>query len=274
MVRALTGQLLVLGSACAGLIAGCGGDGGREDTAGPATATPAVTATTSALPPEVAATTPPVAASAAARPTGDERVPSPSSQDFSAPPAARGGDIPRLSAREGLRLTAPRSADAAWTLQAKSADNDIVCVQISSESVSDPDPLCSSGTQLAVRFFSDQSEGHAFADVDAVARGPREAPTELVVSGLAAPNVRSVVVAYRGREHRAQVTRQAIDLPVDKELARTILDPTPEQLRTLPGTVSVRAFAATLPAGQSAPPTTATARTLTPVGGRMVFDLS
>ena len=89
-----------------------------------------------------------------------------------------------------------------------------------------------------------------------------------------AKDVKDVVVDFHGARHAAAVSRDAVTLPVDKHLAKQILDPTAAQLRSLPSHVTVRVFAVSMPAEVRNPPTTATPRTATPVRGRMTFELS
>lgn len=268
--------VITLGVAVAA--AGCGGsDGPGSATAAGSTPPAAAVATTppptSPAPAEANATTTP-SPHGAKPPSGDEPVPTSGSQDFSASAAARGDHVEQVPAADGLSLSSPARAGTAWSLTAKSADGDVFCVDVHSKGLTDPDPLCNSGTQLALSFFTDQTEGHALADVDSIAASKRAKPTDLVVAGVAAPDVKDVVVFFRGQRHAAAVTRQGVTLKVDKQLAKQILDPTPEQLRTLPSTVTVRVFAVSMPSTGVEPPKTATPRTLTPVNGRMTFDLS
>lgn len=253
-------------------LAGCGESHARRASVG-STSPPTTESTTADTSPGSSPTIP-RATSPAASPTPVDRVPTAGSQDFSVPPAARGKGVKRVAVRHGLALSSPASATTPWRLRARSTDGDVLCVDVHSQGVTDPAPLCNSGTQLAIEFFTDQTQGHALADVNAIAASKGAKPTDLVVAGVAAPDVKDVVVDFHGAEHAAAVSGDAVTLPVDKHLAKEILDPTAAQLRSLPSRVTVRVFAVSMPAEVRNPPTTATPRTATPVHGRMTFDLS
>lgn len=261
--------VLLLG-ALAVPVAGCGG-GDDEQAATPST--PATTAEDLVAPEGTEVDTTPESEAEGAGTVSGGRADK-TDGNFTPPKGADAPDAKRVPVRTGLRVESEKGAKPRWTVKAKAGDNSEFCAHISIPGPFDPDPQCQMGELIALQFFGDDASGPALATVVQAPETGREAPSQLVVGGIASGDVKRVRVRYGTKLIDAKVSDDVVDVPIDRRMAREISGATRAQIDRLPDPVTVRAFGVAFPRDAGNPPRVATPETAHAKDGVIVLQLS
>ncbi len=194
--------------------------------------------------------------------------------DFTVPKDAGAPGVPRVSAREGLRVESAEGTKPRWIVKARRGGDGDFCMYVSIPGPYDPDPLCQTGELLALQFFGDDATGPAFGTVAQAPLTRREPTSQMVVAGISAGDVTSVRVRYGTKLYDAKLSEAATGVPVDQRLARELSGATREQIDRLPDPVIVRAFGVSFPREAGNPPRVVTPETPRPVNGVLTLQLS
>lgn len=250
-------------------VAGCGGD--DEQAASPST--PATTAEDLVAPEGSAVDTTPQSEAEGAGTVSGGRADK-TDGNFTPPRGADAPDAERASAKTGLRVASARGAKPRWTVKAKAGADGEFCAHISIPGPFDPDPQCQAGELIALQFFGDDASGPALATVVQAPETRREAPSQLVVGGIASGDVKRVRVRYGTKLIDATVSDDVVDVPIDRRMAREISGATRAQIDRLPDPVTVRAFGVAFPRDAGNPPRVATPETAYANDGVITLQLS
>lgn len=264
---AATAALLL--AALAVPVAGCGGD----DEVASTPSTPATTAEDLVAPEGTEVdTTPTSEADGAGTVSGGKAMKT--DGNFTPPKGADAPGATRMPAKTGLRLASAKGDKPKWSVRAKSGTDGEFCALISIPGPFDPDPVCQMGELIALQFFGDDASGPAIGTVVQAPLTDREAPSQLVVGGLAAGDVKRVRVRYGTKLIDAKVSSDVVDVPIDRRMAREISGATREQIDRLPNPVTVRAFGISFPRDAGNPPRVVTPESAHAKNGVITLQLS
>ena len=235
--------------------AGCGG--ADDDAPPPNPQPPGIVAPEGAS--DTATTTPETKAEGAG--TVSPGGPRNGGGDYRPPAAAAANGLPHVSTDRGVRLEAAKGKKTVpWSVVAKRGDEGAgeLCVNLKVPGPYDPDPTCQTGELIALSFYGGQGLGPALSTVVQAPLSRREPPTQLVVAGIVGGEVKKVQVRYGIDLHRATLSDEAIDVPLDTRMAKLMSGATAAEIKRLPDPVSVRVFSVSFPRDAGNPPRVAT----------------